>query len=364
MLAKLTQSRRIYYKSLASLLVILSLLTLASCQASLQKSEKETNSEQWHAGFAQMLTSQWEEVEQINKPVARHEASLVAHDNILYLLGGRRVNPTNVFNPITATWKLGAKPPIEVHHFQAVSFDDGIYILGAFTGGWPNEIPIDRVIKYTPSTDSFTFTHTIPESRRRGGAASVVYQNKIYVIGGITEGHMRGTNAWFDAYDPRTGKWTRLADAPNARDHLQAAVYDHKLYLLGGRRSSQATKQGFELTTPYVDVYDFRTDQWSSLPESLNIPVQSAGNMAIATDYGLVAGGGESGSQRAAHDEVFLFSPEKQSWTQLGNLNRGRHGTGFAMVFVDGNDYIYTVSGSGNRGGGPELVSAERFKLP
>lgn len=311
-----------------------------------------------------LISAQWEQVAQLSDPVPRHEASLVAHDNKLYLLGGRRVNPTDVFDPNTNRWESRAKPPLEIHHFQAAAYGDDIYILGAFTGGFPNEQPIDRVIKYTPETDTFHDAHVIPEDRRRGGAATAVYQGKIYVIGGITEGHMRGTNAWFDSYDPKTGEWQRLADAPHGRDHTQAAVYDHKLYLLGGRKSSFATKQVFELTTPYVDVYDFRTQQWSTLPKGLNIPLQSAGNMAIATSQGVLVGGGESGIQGIAHNEVYLFVPETQVWQKVSSLNLGRHGSGFAMLNHDGVDYVYTVSGSGNRGGGPELVSTERLALP
>ena len=41
-------------------------------------------------------------------------------------------------------------------------------------------------------------------------------------------------------------------------------------------------------------------------------------------------------------------------------MKQGRHGTGFCII----DKFVYTVSGSGNRGGGPELYSIERLKLP
>ncbi|MEO1253875.1 MAG: DUF5060 domain-containing protein, partial [Bacteroidota bacterium] len=41
-------------------------------------------------------------------------------------------------------------------------------------------------------------------------------------------------------------------------------------------------------------------------------------------------------------------------------MKEGRHGSGFVVI----DNYLYTASGSGNRGGGPELTSIERLELP
>ena len=41
-------------------------------------------------------------------------------------------------------------------------------------------------------------------------------------------------------------------------------------------------------------------------------------------------------------------------------MAQGRHGSGYAIV----GDYVYAASGSLNRGGGPELDTIERLKLP
>ena len=77
---------------------------------------------------------------------------------------------------------------------------------------------------------------------------------KIYIVGGITNGHVNGYQPWLDVYDPKSGDWTPLADAPHARDHFQAVLHDDKLYALAGRTTSQKTKQVFELTVKPVDV--------------------------------------------------------------------------------------------------------------
>ncbi len=299
-------------------------------------------------------------IEAVSQATARHQAAMVAYKGKLYLIGGRRVNPVDVYDPATNRWTAMSETPIELHHFQAVVYDDAIYMIGAMTGGWPEEKPLEKVVVYYPEKDEFKFVHSIPEPRRRGGAGSVVYKDKIYVVGGITNGYLDGSQPWLDCYDPRTGDWIPLGDAPHARDHFSAAVVGGKLYAAAGRTTSQKTEQGFDLTVDQCDVYDFASNTWSSVDKSVSIPTQRAGNMAASIGGRLVIGGGESGTQTIAHNEVEGFDPNTRTWTSLPPLNRGRHGTAFATI----GDYVYTASDCGNRGGAPELTSFERTKLP
>jgi len=44
----------------------------------------------------------------------------------IYLLGGRRIQPADIYDPATRTWTLGAPPPVEVHHFQPVVWENKI----------------------------------------------------------------------------------------------------------------------------------------------------------------------------------------------------------------------------------------------
>lgn len=303
----------------------------------------------------------WQTVDAIGEPTARHEAALVSFDDKLYLIGGRRINPVDVFDPRDRTWTAKSPTPMELHHFQAVVVDDAIYLIGAMTGPYPNETPLEKIVVYYPRTDEFRMVHGVPEHRRRGAAGAVLHEGKIYLVGGITHGHVDGFQPWLDCYDPQTGDWEVLADAPHARDHFQAVVLDQKLYCLGGRTTHQAVNQIFGTTVAEVDVFDFQTRTWVSSPESSSpvLPTPRAGNMAMAWGNELVVGGGES-TQKAAHQEVEAFDVLSGTWRQWPRLARGRHGSGFAIV----GDYVYTASGSGNRGGGPELASVERLALP
>nr|WP_246114865.1 kelch motif-containing protein [Rubripirellula tenax] len=298
-------------------------------------------------------------IETIGQPTARHEAALVAHQGLVYLMGGRRINPVEVFDPVTRTWAAKGESPMELHHFQSVSLGDSIYMVGAMNGRYPTESPLEKVVVYHPATDTFEFVHHIPETRRRGGAGAAVYDGKIYIVGGITNGHQDGYVPWFDRYDPTTGDWDMMPDAPHARDHFQAVVVGHYLYALAGRTTSQRTNHTFDLTVPEVDVFDFTTGAWLPSGTVENLPTPRAGNMAAVIDGKIIIGGGESGSLKVAHEDVESLDPVTGKWSRWPSLARGRHGSGFAVI----DEVIYTAAGSGGRGGAPELSSTESLKL-
>jgi hypothetical protein len=322
-----------------TLLFALILLSLVSCDDSIGK---------------------WETVSATGQPTARHEAAFVAFKDKLYLIGGRRINPTDVFDPATNTWAAKSPAPIELHHFQPVVVKDAIYLMGAMTGGWPNETPLERVLIYYPERDEYQYGDTIPEHRRRGGAGVVYHQERIYLVGGIRNGHMDGFVPWLDEYDPKTGQWRVLPDAPNSRDHFQAVVVNNQLYAFGGRVSSRKTGEDMSRTIQHGNVFDFNTEKWLPVVNQQAIPTMRAGTASFGWQDAVVIGGGESMTQESAHDQVEAYNTKTGQWVNWPPLEQGRHGSGFAVI----GDYVYIASGSGNRGGGPELTSIERLKLP
>lgn len=303
---------------------------------------------------------QWEAISTEGQPSARHEASFVEHKGKLYLIGGRRINPVDVFDPATQTWEQKSKTPIELHHFQAVSLGDAIYLIGAMTSGWPKEEPVESVIAYYPETDTFKTLHSIPESRRRGGAGAVKHNGKIYLIGGITNGHLDGYQSWLDEYDPLTGVWRVLPSARFARDHVQATTIGDKLYVIGGRTSRHRTGEVFSLPVEHGEVFDFTTEQWQNVTEGMALPHLRAGNSIFAWGNEVIVGGGESHTQEISHTENDAFDVKSEKWRRWPDSLVGRHGTGYAIV----GNYVYVASGSAKRGGGPELTTIERLRLP
>ena len=301
----------------------------------------------------------WSTMHVAGEPTARHEAAMVAIGGKAYLLGGRGVKPVEEFDPVARTWRKLGPTPLEMHHFQPVAHQGRIFVMTAMTGKYPKETPLETVYVYDPVADAWEQGPEIPAGRRRGGAGTVAYGGKIYLACGIIDGHTSGTVAWFDEFDPQTGEWRQLPDAPHARDHFSAVVSHGRIYLVGGRDTSYHEPGNFtaffDRVVPEVDVYDFAAGQWATLPARL--PVGTAAGGLVAKDRSIYYFGGET-SQDLAHAETQRLDLDTGEWSMLAPLVRGRHGGG--AVSLDG--AIYFAAGSGGRGGGPELSSTEVFR--
>lgn len=293
----------------------------------------------------------WQEIAAYDgtQPTARHEAAFIGVEDDYYLLGGRGIKPVDRYDALAGSWTAGAASPVEIHHFQPVVHNGKILLLGAMTGKYPGETPLPNIMIYDPATDAWSTGPEIPAGRRRGGAGAVVHNGKIYLVCGITDGHRGGHVAWLDSYDPATNTWEQLPDAPRPRDHFQAVVLNNKLYALAGRTTIAATNP-FANTIGEVDVYDFDSQVWSTLTDTL--PTHRAGNAAIAIGEDILVLGGESNNQLVAHSEVEALNPVSGQWQTLDSLSRGRHGTG--VIYHRGR--LVMASGCGNHGGKPELA--------
>ncbi len=300
----------------------------------------------------------WEVMTPKNTCTNRHENTMTAVGNKLVLLGGRGIKPTEIYDIKTQTWTKSVDTPLEIHHLQAVTYNGEVYVMMAMTGNYPHETPIQNIYIYNLEKGEWRVGPEIPKDRLRGSAGCVVYKDKIYTVCGITDGHWDGHVAWLDEYDPKTNTWVKLADAPHLRDHVSVAVINDKLYVAGGRRSTARINQVLNLTEAAVDVYDLKKKTWQTLSSELNLPTQRAGNSSVAFGDKLLVIGGESAAQVPAHSEVEAFDTKKMQWVPFPSLKQGRHGTGAAVV----GGKVYSVAGSANRGGGPEINEMEVLK--
>lgn len=293
------------------------------------------------------ITDTWINVNESENYVARHECSFIQAGNKFYLFGGRE-NATRLdrYDYTTNTWDAGATVPEEVNHFQALTYQGLIWVMGAFGDNvFPKEAPSNYTYIYDPAHDVWIAGPPMPETRRRGSAALVAYNDQLYLAGGITNGHKSGTIPWLDRYDPRTGSWVQLADAPNARDHFAGVVVGSKLYCIGGRFTD--TPNVYDKTIPMIDVYDFPTSSWTTIP-NLTISEPRAGAAAVYFGGKILLIGGESANRSTAWERVDAFDPVTETLAQVASLNNRRQGT---QAFVSGPGVIIT-DGSPNRGGG------------
>ncbi len=292
---------------------------------------------------------EWIDMDEAQNYVARHEASFVQAGDKFYLFGGREsARRLDVYDYASNSWSWSrdAFAPIEFNHFQATEYQGLIWVIGAFrTNSFPQERPAESIYVFDPAHSTWMEGPEIPEDRRRGSTGLVVHEDEFYVVGGNTRGHNGGYVSWFDKYNPQTGQWTPLADAPQARDHFHAETAEGKLYAIGGRRSG-GPGGTFAPLIPEVDVYDFATESWSTLPPESNLPTPRAAAAVATFDNKILVIGGEGNGR--AYDTVEALDPVTNTWETLASLNHRRHGT----QAIESGEGIYIAVGSPNQGGG------------
>lgn len=304
----------------------------------------------WRVGDAT-----WFEKDEDISYTGRHECSLVQAGEKFYLMGGRENSMVvEIYDYGTNTWEGTTEaPPAEFNHYQATEYQGLIWVIGAFkTNTFPIEEPTEYIWAFDPVNRNWIQGPKIPVDRRRGSSGLVIYNDKFYVVGGNTIGHNGGYVSWFDEFDPATGVWTPLQDAPRARDHFHATVIGNKLYAAGGRLSG-GPGGTFSPVIPEVDIYDFTTGTWSTSTE--NIPTPRAAAAAVNFNDKLVVMGGEVQGQVVygelvsdALKVVEEYDPAANTWSRLPDMNHARHGT----QAIQSGGGIYILGGSPNLGGG------------
>ncbi|WP_051069657.1 Kelch repeat-containing protein, partial [Mariniradius saccharolyticus] len=294
----------------------------------------------------------WKLVDEDTSYTGRHENSFVQAGKKFYLMGGReKARNIDVYDFENNSWKtLVNVGPLAFNHFQAVEYRGYIWIIGAFeNNSFPNETPASHIWVFDPITEQYTRGPEIPVERRRGSAGLVVYKDKFYLIGGNKLGHNGQYVAYFDEFDPLTGSWRTLADAPRARDHFHASVIGDKIFVASGRLSG-GEGGTFGPVIKEVDVWDFETGTWSTLPSSMDLPTPRAAAVVSAFDEKLYVVGGEipGPGNDLALNVTEIFDPKDSTWTNGPSLNFGRHGT---QGIISGGG-LYVIAGSPTRGGG------------
>ena len=300
---------------------------------------------------------EWSIVEASGKVEARSDNGFMSCKGKFYLLGGRGEHPVDIFDPSTGTWSPGAIPPVEMHHFQAIRIEDEIWVMGAFTGEYPNEKPLDHIYIYNTENDKWRRGDPIPADRLRGSAGVAVYREKIYLICGVTDLHHPEITSWVDRYDPKTGKWKKLDNAPRNRGHFHAGICNGKIYAAGGSSPSENAGDKSGMLISAVDVYDIESGKWSSLPAEQNLPTPRAACATIDIMDHILMIGGESPDRDEAYKLVEAYDTERGVWEQWDSLENGRWGTQAFMCV----GAVFVTAGSSDSKGTLAPTSLEMF---
>lgn len=200
-----------------------------------------------------------------------------------------------VANAVEGSWQSKALMPLS--SAGIVGVNGKIYALGG-SGEYDNvSYSNNAVLEYDPFLDSWTAKDVMPI--KRSGFVLAVYQNKIYVIGGKD-----GLN---QVYDPQTGTWENKTSMPTPRTQLDANVVDGKIYLIGGRTGGQRS------TVALNEIYDPQTDTWTT-KESMQYPVVEYAS-AVVDNKIYVIGGQDEFHEELNLDVTQIYDTTTDKWS-------------------------------------------------
>ena len=99
------------------------------------------------------------------KNTGQHEACFVqANNGKAYLIGGRIRSPPCEYDPSIRTWNCNKNQiPLDfLHHMQCLAIGDDIWIPTAWTGEFPDEDNVDKILIYSPNTDTWSDRTGLP----------------------------------------------------------------------------------------------------------------------------------------------------------------------------------------------------------
>lgn len=139
----------------------------------------------------------------------------------------------------------------------AIGGDQG-HLMGNAGTSWGMTGEVTNVTEeYDLSSNEWIVKSQMPTSRARFGIA--VYQNKIYCIGGYNQQGTTYKDVWAnEVYDPATDTWEVKKSLPTHRHASATNVVDGKIYVIGGY--SIVTHSVLNV----VEVYDPETDTWET----------------------------------------------------------------------------------------------------
>jgi hypothetical protein len=200
----------------------------------------------------------------------------------------------------------------------AIGGDQG-HLMGNVGNPWGMTSDVTNVNEeYDPTSDKWVWKSLMPTARARFGTA--VYQNKIYCIGGykgevvvINAGTYEWKTEYYDVganevYDPATDNWEVKAPLPTPRHAPATNMVDGKIYVIGGY--SIETHSSLNV----FEVYDPETDTWTTKTPP---PLEVLGSTSAVVDNKIFILGKEllDPVRYLAGYRVQVYDPAADSWS-------------------------------------------------
>ncbi|HEV2293735.1 MAG TPA: kelch repeat-containing protein [Tepidisphaeraceae bacterium] len=294
-----------------------------------------------HASDPGGTTITWQAV--APSPINRAESNGAVVNGKLYVFGGLYVQSgkilattrCDVYDPATDTWTRISDCPDKVTHSGIVVVGDTIWLIAGYFGDHPGPAG-KKVLKYNTTTNTWSRGPNLPYSRGAGGAA--LLNNRIHFFGGM--GYDRtweSSSHWVLDLGNQSAGWKSKAPLPNPRNHTSGAAINGFVYCIGGQHGQEEN----QVAQRDVHRYDPSTDTWTKVAE---LPtVRSHVNASTFIMNGkIVILGGETGYDQPLRN-VTVFDPLTNTTYEMSPLPEKRS-TSVAGVLPDGR--IITATGN------------------
>ncbi len=250
-------------------------------------------------------TGVWTQIPLFNNQIRQMHVSCVV-GNKLYVVGGNdginTIATMEVLDPLTNEWTPKTPMPTDRGLPVCASVDGKIYVIGGVRGplGSPDYSGLKTVEVYDTTSNSWSTLADMPT--KRWGSSAVVYNGKIYVVGGVTFFPTTVYNS-VEVYDPQNGTWntiTQLAPMPTARYCFTTCLLDNNIYAIGGWYHSSNGP-----IYDKVEVYNIQNDEWHS-DNSLPIPI--CASSVVYNDKIYLYGGTYTTHPNIGHSAIYEFS--------------------------------------------------------
>jgi N-acetylneuraminic acid mutarotase len=202
-------------------------------------------------------------------------------------------------------WLTSTPVPNPANHVAATALGTTIYLIGGQHGRQESTSPQKTVYALDTVTGEWTRRADLPVPRGHVNASTFVWNGKILSLGGSTVG-AKGSATIFE-YDPVTDVWTTRTNLPEASRSPVGVLLDGKFLVSGGRLSTGPTAHTWLGTvgTP-VPLTSGTWAPGTSLPAALT----GAGGAAIGTTVYVVGGKTSAG----AVSTVYAYDTVARTW--------------------------------------------------
>lgn len=292
--------------------------------------------------------------------------AMIGYNDKLYVFGGSSAaagERTQIYNIASNSWSTGANMPRYRESAVVAEVDGLIYVIGGndpnTCGGNYRCAQLSSVDVYNPATNSWSTAASLNE--RRDVAGAVVYDGKIYVVGGmyseVTDTQVSNRDS-IEVYNPDLDTWTVLdRDIPYPIRSAATAIVGDVIYVFGGCSEHAVDLDELEAentcSQTIVQTYDIGDDVWTVLDNNMPTGRHFSGQHAAVTDHGILVFGGATDLGTSTYGVVEAFALNTQTWTYATEMQAHRKSTASTVY----NGYLYVAAGAAHgEGYGSELT--------